>query len=269
MIKDIPALIENICKQIKERTDIAVVGMSGGADSTLVAILCREALGLENVYGCHLPYSRTDYDKFNNNSMNVANRLGLNQRWADISGPVDMCEKAILEKYRAGFGNAGSIGISQVNKGNMKSRMRMICLYTINCQIAEETDKRCRVIGSGNLSEDYIGYDTKGGDSLCDFFPIGQCLKSEVYQLLDYFRDRGDIIENMIDRHPSAGLWDNQFDEDELGHTYNEMEPSILRCLTGIQDLNNPTDKFVWERHLANKHKHEACPALDLGDFRK
>ena len=265
MIKDIDGLIKDVCKQIREQCDVAVIGLSGGADSTLVAILCKEALGADNVYGCHLPYAQIDYDKFNANSARVADCLGINQYWVDISEPVNMCEKVIFSKYCVQF---GSTGISLINKGNMKSRMRMICLYTINCQIAEATGKRCRVIGSGNLSEDYIGYDSKGGDSLCDFFPIGRLFKSEVFQLLDWFSDRSVIHNEMIDRHPSAGLWEGQFDEDELGYTYNEMEPSILRCLCGTQNIDNPIDKFVWERHLSNKHKHEACPVFDLGNFR-
>src|SRR5271157_4966105 len=165
MIKDVPALVVEICKQLKEKTDIAVVGMSGGADSTLVSILCREALGAGNVVGVHMPYSATDASKFNSNSVNTANKLGIRQIWFPIQEPVDSLTKL--------FNQVIESGLSQINSGNMRSRMRMITLYTISH--AEGKDrKKARVIGTGNLSEDYIGYDTKGGDALCDFFPIGQ-----------------------------------------------------------------------------------------------
>ena len=150
----------------------------------------------------------------------------------------------------------------------------MCTLYTVAHHLGDKLGKRVRVIGTGNLSEDFIGYDTKGGDALCDIFPIGQLFKSEVYQLLDFFRDMGVIDEEHIDRIPSAGLWNGQTDEQELGHTYNTMEPIVKRFLehAKVQPLHTvePTcdvSKFVLQRHLANKHKHEAPPVIELRQF--
>jgi NAD+ synthase len=119
-------------------------------------------------------------------------------------------------------------------------------------------------VGTGNKSEDYIGYDTKGGDALADVFPIGELFKSEVFQLLDYYRDRGVITEDMIDREPSAGLWEGQKDTDELEYTYDEMEPAILRAEHGELDHSLAVDEYVWNRHLENKHKHEAAPTFPV-----
>jgi NAD+ synthase len=150
--------------------------------------------------------------------------------------------------------------------------MRMVALYTVAHELNSHlTNKRVRVIGTGNLSEDFIGYDTKGGDALCDIFPIGELYKSEVYQLAEYFVEQGDIEPYMIDYTPSAGLWDGQTDEEELGFSYNDMEPAIrkMRSATGKLECTDPltlstVEKFVYDRHLANKHKHEAPPVIEL-----
>jgi NAD+ synthase len=256
MINNIEALLSKVTKEIREKTDIAIVGLSGGADSTLVSILCTLALGRDNVYGVHMPYNQLDKNTFNARSKSLATKLSINEETVNIQETVD----ALSNQFYV---------LSTLNRGNMRSRMRMVSLYTVACNIAEEVGRRVRVVGTGNLSEDYIGYDTKGGDALTDFFPIGTLFKSEVYQLLEYFVANGVIDESHVDRVPSAGLWDGQTDESELGYTYNEMEPAILRCLNGTKDLNNSLDKFVWERHLNNKHKHEAPLVIDLSEFRK
>jgi NAD+ synthase len=130
-------------------------------------------------------------------------------------------------------------------------------------------------MGTGNLSEDFIGYDTKGGDALADIFPIGQLFKSEVYKVLEYFRDNGKITEAMINRVPSAGLWENQTDEAELGCSYDAMEPAVRFILKNYSTIDESSlsdmQRFVWKRHLANKHKHEAPYVVTLrneqGDF--
>lgn len=257
MITDVSGLLEEVTNRIKEQTDVAVVGLSGGADSTLVACLCIRALGKENVYGVHMPYNKLDNETFNSKSVALADHLGVPQRTVWIDDAVNM----LAGQYNH---------LSTINLGNMRSRMRMISLYTTCCSIGETTGLRTRVIGTGNLSEDFIGYDTKGGDAMCDFFPIGSLLKSEVYQLLEYFRDEGMITEEMINRTPSAGLWDGQTDEDELGYTYAEMEPYVLKGFTEGADALSPNDPlamFVYNRHFDNKHKHEASPAFNLRRF--
>jgi NAD+ synthase len=266
MIKNIRGLLSKVKNHIREQTDIAVVGLSGGADSTLVAILCREALGEYSVHGLHMPYNQLDTDTFNSVSMKLANHLGISSDVIDISSAVDSLSGTFVKK---------GILTSKLNHGNIRSRMRMVSLYSMVCCLAERTGKRVRVVGTGNLSEDYIGYQTKFGDSAADFFPIGELVKSEVYQLLDYFRDQGIITEEMIDRVPSAGLWEGQTDEGELGYTYNQMEPFVLnlynstvrhRGIVRPIDHNNLVFKFVLKRHEDNKHKHEA-QVIKLREF--
>jgi NAD+ synthase len=261
MIKttEIENIIEDIKSSIKSNMEIATIGLSGGADSTLVACLCVLALGKENVYGYGMPYNKLDAKTFNLRSANLATKLEINYRTFSITNSV-----SAVKKEMTGPGTA----LSTINEGNLRSRMRMIYLYTLNCKLGETLKKRARVLGTGNLSEDFIGYDTKGGDALADFFPIGELYKSEVYQLLDYFVEIGMLNEDMIDRIPSAGLWNGQTDEEELGYSYDEMEPIIQVCLENYDTIgtewidlwytgNEATlFHFIWNRHIANKHKH-------------
>ena len=260
MIKNINGLIDAICQELQSFTDIAVFGMSGGADSTLVAALCCQALGAENVQSLHMPHNDLDKETFNSRSMSAAKKLGIGAKFISIGGISAAINSAVSEVTDS--------PTSQLNAGNGRSRARMTLLYGASAALAEANPgKRVRVIGTGNLSEDYIGYDTKGGDALADLFPIGELFKSEVYQLLEHFRDAGKLDENHIDRVPSAGLWDGQTDEEELGYSYNDMEPIIRLMLKGEVAPDSEIAKFVQGMRTANKHKHEAPPSIALRSF--
>jgi NAD+ synthase len=261
MIKDCRALISHITEEIRNLTDIAVIGLSGGADSSLTAVLCSLALGKNNVYGISMPYNKTDVETFNSMSQELAEHLDINHAVRPIAAIAD----AINDQVSLD----SSPELTDVNKGNARSRARMCILFgTAHSLSSSNPGKRARVIGTGNLSEDFIGYDTKGGDALADFFPIGELFKSEVYQLLDHCKDTGLISEENINRVPSAGLEHNQTDEEDLGYSYNAMEKGVRYCLEHYDniskdDLDEISD-FVWTRHLAHKHKHEAPHVINL-----
>ncbi len=259
------AIIKKITDKIKKNLDTAVIGLSGGADSFLVMLLCEIALGKENVYTFSMPYSTTDLETFNNKSQTCAEHIGVNHKMINIAAAADGISISVSDAVK----NTGD-NISIVNAGNARSRARMCFLYGIAHHLNETLKNRVRVMGTGNLSEDFIGYDTKGGDALADIFPIGHLFKSEVYALLDYFRDQGKITEEMISRVPSAGLWEDQTDEDELGYSYNAMEPAIRFIMENYSKIEESTlseiELFVWRRHITNKHKHEAPPIITLRD---
>lgn len=254
MIKNDYKMVNFLINQIRKNVDIAVIGMSGGADSTLVATLCKLALGPENVYSLHMPYSDIDKKKFNSNSIKVAKKLKVNIKEVNIKNAVNALTETL------------GMEMNMVNLGNARSRIRMNLLYAYAHELGQKfKHKKIRVMGTGNLSEDYIGYDTKGGDALADIFPIGELFKSEVYELLEYFVKIKILNKNMIDYNPSAGLWDGQTDEKELGYTYKEMETSIRKFLKN-KKASTKVDQFVEDRHLKNKHKHEAPPVIKLRD---
>jgi len=279
MITKMNELIEMVKSDVKAEMDIAVVGLSGGVDSLVCATLATLALGPENVYTVHMPYNDIDIMKFNANSIRIGTKLGTR----NLMRPIHKIADAINEEFdnddEYGFENQP---LSELNKGNSRSRARMTVLYKEAHHIATVTGKSVRVLGTGNLSEDFIGYDTKGGDALADLFLIGELLKSEVYQLAEHFVEMGLIEKDMIDYHPSAGLWDGQSDEEELGFTYAAMEPSVLKLrnpetglahygyetvVNGINANRTEMDNFVLDRHFKNRHKHMAPPAISLREF--
>lgn len=263
---NVKAVIETLCQDIKKHVDTAVVGLSGGADSFLVMLLSEVALGKENVYAFSLPYSETDIKTFNSLSTMYAEHIGVHHQVINIAAISDALTATVSNMFDPGNKDA----LSTLNAGNARSRARMCVLYGVAHHLNETLNNRVRVMGTGNLSEDFIGYDTKGGDALADIFPIGQLFKSEVYNILDYFRDQGKITEAMINRVPSAGLWENQTDEDELGYTYNDMEPAIRYLMEHYDHITeselSDIQRFVWKRHLTNKHKHEAPYVVGIRD---
>ena len=280
MIKDTQGLLLHLEDLIRKECDVAVIGLSGGADSTLVATLCYKALGKDNVVGVHMPYSKVDSEgtKFNARSVRFARHLGIREQYIPINKIADEICAAMDPAHHYTKDHPWRGDLTCLDKGNARARARMCVLYGLAGQLAhdEYKGKRIRVVGTGNLSEDFIGYDTKGGDALADFHPIGRMFKSEVYQLLDWFKfNTAMLTEEHIDRVPSAGLWDGQTDEGELGMTYNSMEPAIRGMLlprrAGLTPVTSstlsPTEEFVLKRHLGNRHKHAEIPSFDTTDF--
>ncbi|MFA5153286.1 MAG: NAD(+) synthase [Clostridia bacterium] len=271
MITDINGLINNIIKQIQEFTDIAVIGLSGGADSALVAILCTKALGNNNVYGIHMPATETDLKTFNTDSRKLAKHLNINDAIIPLAGTVRLLQDTIHLNLWKGAQNHNP---SNLAKGNMRARIRMTTLYTIAELLSDTFNKKVRVIGTDNLTENFLGYFTKYGDGGVDINPIGELFKSEIYQLLDYFKEQGIIEECHINRIPSAGLWEGQTDEGELGFTYKEIEECIKEYYNNefwdMQDVlegKSECYKFIFKLNEMTSHKRKMPSNLRIREF--
>ena len=188
----------------------AVIGLSGGIDSTLTAYLTVEALGHDNVLGLLLPErgitSKHDLD----DAVEVAKLLGIEYSVIEIS--------SVLKAYSSVI--PGYDSAAKTANGNLKARTRMCILYY------HANLMRRVVVGTGNKTELLLGYFTKYGDGGVDMEPIGGLYKTQVRELA---RHMG-IAAKIIDKTPTAGLWPGQTDESELGVSY-EMADRILAML--------------------------------------
>jgi len=262
MILNLVAVAQHLETQVRAFTDLAVVGVSGGIDSAVVAAICVKALGRDNVHLVSMPYDEVDLASFNARSLELANRLGAEHHVVSVGAMSSLVEDAMADVF--------DDDLHRLTRANVRPRVRMNVLYSICGELGFRTSRRARVMGTGHLSEDLIGYDTKGGDALCDIFILADLVKSEVYQLADHYGVPASIIQAV----PSAGLYQGQTDEQELGHTYAALEAPtlvlhrLLRDETPIEQISasmpafagieRELAEFVVKRYKLNFHKHEA-----------
>ncbi len=178
----------------------AVVGLSGGVDSALSCYLAAEALGPQNVLALRLPYKTSSPGSLDHAQM-VIDSLGVSSETISITDIVE----PLIQRFPEA---------NQVRRGNMMARARMIILY----DQSQAFDGL--VVGTGNKTEILLGYTTLYGDSACALNPIGDLYKTQVRQLA---RALG-VPDVIIDKPPSADLWQGQTDEDELGFSYDEVD---------------------------------------------
>lgn len=233
----------------------AVIGLSGGIDSAVIASICCRALGKENVIGVILPcYSqRIDEDLAND----LADYLGIgyNAAFGDMTIlHIDLEETfdKLWKDYR--FATEEPFMPNQYNKlvpANIKARLRMTTLYAVAGHVGG------LVVGTTNKTEAVLGYATKYGDGGVDIEPCMDFYKGEMYELAALL---GDIPQEIIDRAPSAGLWDDQTDEDELGMTYAFIDQYLFDKVNKMtRKFDKKTDK-IDSLIAANKHKDLHLP---------
>ena len=178
----------------------AVVGLSGGLDSALSCILAVEALGAENVLAVRMPYKLSSRDSLDHAQL-LIDQLGVQSKTIEITDMVEPLFKMHPD-------------ISKMRMGNIMARERMIVLFD-----QSEVFKGL-VIGTSNKTEILLGYSTHYGDSASAMNPIGDLYKTQVRQLSRAMN----IPAPIIDKPPSADLWEGQTDEGELGFTYGEVD---------------------------------------------
>ena len=203
---DIVEFVQN--KVSEANADGLVIGLSGGIDSTVAAFLACEAVGKENVFGVVLPSTTTPTeDKLHGTT--IAQLLGINYK--------EMAIDSILNEFLS----VAQLEEDKLAIGNLKARIRMSIIYFY------ANSKNYLVNGTGNKSEIVIGYFTKYGDGACDIEPIGDLYKTDVYELAKYLN----VPQEIIDKPPRAGLWNNQTDEDEIGMTYELLDKILYRYI--------------------------------------
>ncbi len=215
-----------------------VYGNSGGKDSALVSILCKKAT--DNVLGVIMPcQSKRNFESDKRDALLVAEKFGIETTIVDISsvkselfGEISKCCK-----------------ITDTASANIAPRLRMTTLYTI------AQSRGCLVAGTGNRSEAYMGYFTKWGDGAYDLNPIADLTVTEIYEFLQFLG----APEEIITKAPSAGLYDGQTDEAEMGISYAAIDKYLLTGEGDKQDIDK-----IESAHRRSLHK--LSPAAKYGE---
>ena len=227
--------VEFIRKLVKEsHTNGIIFGNSGGKDCALVGILCKAAC--DNTVGIIMPCaSKRNFGSDYDDGMAVAEKYGIETRVVDLT--------AVREAELAALSSVTEMTPASI--ANIAPRLRMTTLYSIG------GSENLLVAGTGNRSERYMGYFTKWGDGAFDFDPIADLTVGEVYEFLEYLGAPRSIIE----KAPSAGLFEGQTDEQEMGVSYAAIDRYLL---TGEA---NDHDKAIIDRYHS-RSAHKLVPAV-------
>ena len=225
----------------------AVVGISGGKDSSITAALLTEALGPERVVGVLMPNGiQPDIS----DSIEIVNLLGIRNLTVNIKASVDGLADEMNRVLKEGA-LPGCDALSADSMINLQPRIRMSTLYAIG----QALPHGARVANTCNRSEDYIGYSTKFGDAAGDFSPLANLLVHEVIQI-------GEVLgvpERLTKKTPSDGL-SGKSDEDKIGFTYDVLDRYILTGICEDEEIKKKIDRM----HRANLHKLQLMPSFTL-----
>lgn len=215
----------------------AVLGISGGKDSTVAAAICVKALGADRVIGVLMPNGeQPDIDC----SYQICKHLGIRYYVINIKDSFEGLKKELEAQME----------VSNQTIVNMPPRIRMATVYAVS------QSNNGRVVNTCNLSEDWVGYSTRYGDSVGDFSPLSHFTVQEVKAIGRYLK----VPFNLIEKAPSDGLC-GKTDEDNLGFTYAELDRYIR---TG--EIENEEHKALIDRkHKQNLFKLKLMPSYDMG----
>ena len=211
-----------------------VLGLSGGIDSSAVAALALKAVGKERLHCIMMPINSLEDDL--KDAITLAKDLDINYSVIDGS-------KAFNELVKE-FESLG-IELDASTKGNLKARIRMSILY------AYGQKNRMLVLGTDNLDESYVGYFTKYGDGGVDLLPISRLTKEEVRNVASILGVRKELVE----RVPSAGLYEGQTDEKEMGILYKDLDAYLLG-----QKVDEEVVNKIERLHRISEHKRIPIP---------
>jgi len=254
--KEIENIITKFIRDEVEKTGLknVVIGISGGIDSALVATLAVDSLGKGRVFGVLMPADKTAIQSDNfKDAEQLAKKLDIEYSIIPVTEIINM-------EYAIGNIKAFTREL-RLRWGNIKARARMTILYD------QAMQRKAIVLGTTNKTEMLLGYFTKYGDGGVDLEPIADLYKTEVFRLAKYLG----ISDNIINKPPSADLWDGQTDEDELGIKYSELDQILWWLIEEDYDarelkreLNKLTsikDDSIIEKVLTimSKNYHKIC----------
>lgn len=226
--KNIKLDLINFLKNEVEKTGLnkVTVGLSGGLDSAVVAILCKEAFG-DNL-NCVLMPSQFSSQSSTDHAIEVCEKFNI--RYEIIS----------IEPMVSGF--IKNMNEDKLRIGNFSARMRMSVLYDVSSR------EKSLVVGTSNKSELLLGYGTIFGDIACAINPIGEIYKSDEFE----FAKLLGVPESILNKAPSADLWEGQSDEEELGYSYKHMD-EVLKLMVDETKSKEELLSLGFEEDLINK----------------
>lgn len=229
--------IEKFLKKYLEDShlDGYVLGLSGGVDSTLVAAIAKNAVGKDKLWTYSLPIESHKEDE--EDAIKVAKHLDINLKVVDLT-----------KTYRSFIDELKGDQFLRLTKSNLKVRMRMCALY------AYAQEHNALVLGTDNWDESYVGYFTKYGDGGVDVLPIVHLTKSEVRQAAKIYG----FSDALADRVASAGLFEGQTDEKELGFSYDTLDAYLLGKEIPVEAKNR-----IEHLHKISEHKRNPIPKMD------
>ena len=236
---DLKAYLKEIEKFLKDYLEKAhcdkyVLGVSGGVDSSLVAAILKSAVGKDKVHCLIMPIDSIKED--------TEDGLTLVK---DLDLPYDVIDNtAAFEAYKKEFARNG-IELDRSTLGNLKARMRMATLYAI------AQKERGLVVGTDNADERCVGYYTKHGDGACDILPIAHLVKAEVVEAAKMYGVR----QHLAERVPSAGLFEGQTDEKEMGVSYKDLDAYVLG-----KEVPEEAKKRIQYLERISAHKRNPIP---------
>ncbi len=222
-----------------------VVGISGGVDSAVVVKLCADALGGDRVLAVFMPTAFTPAEDYRHTKQ-MCKSWGVNYSAISIQPAVDAFSGMLLTGKEA-----------PLEKGNIMARCRMVVLYD------KAKKENSLVVGTTNRSELLMGYMTKFGDGAEDIMPMGLVYKTQVWELAELIG----VPQEIIDKVPTAGLWEGQSDEEEMGITYHDLDLVLNALDQGASDAeaaeagNISADRAAEIRRQIRAMEHKRLPA--------
>ena len=231
-LKDIEKFLKNYLESNGMNT--YVLGVSGGVDSSLCAALARNAVGKDKLHCLIIPIDSAKEDI--EDALTLVKDLDLKYDIIDAS--------ETFHTYLKDFEKCG-MSFDRSTLGNLKARMRMSILYAV------AQNERGLVIGTDNADERCVGYFTKYGDGACDILPIAHLVKAEVVEASKILGVRTSLAE----RVPTAGLYEGQTDENEMGVSYKDLDAYVLG-----KEVNETAKKRIQYLERISEHKRKPIP---------